>query len=96
MPELEDYLTSKVNWSTSKKARYRQSWEFFKRASSPGTPGYFDYAGEQPTIDTFPKAYEECMYYGRDITALKARPRNIGSLRVQWVYIHYLQAALLA
>lgn len=62
----------------------------FKLAASPRDPGHFDYAKHVPTIDTFPKAYEENLYYGTDPAALKARPRNIGSLRTPWVYIHYL------
>lgn len=46
MPDLEDYLASKINWSKSKKTRYRQSWEFFRLASTPGVPGHFDYASQ--------------------------------------------------
>lgn len=26
MPELQDYLDTKINWSASKKTRYRNSW----------------------------------------------------------------------
>lgn len=96
LPDFEEYMADHAHWPKSKKVRYRAAWEAFKNFGTEKETFDFNKPDNLLYLEASVKASEENSTVIRGSEGnFTAIPRNIGSLRKEYLFVHYLQSALL-
>lgn len=100
--DFEPYMLEHPQWSITKKKKYREAYEHFKNWKTDRETFDYDDKQNQNVLEAHVKSAEEnagFMENGASVAEtlkkLKARPRNIGAMKAEYLWVHWLQASLL-